>query len=98
MTPEDIKAVVHEVLAEQKLAVIPVDMDTATLKTIATLLTSFGIEEDDRKELKADFSYLRRWRKSAEQVQGFTFKAIVTIIVGGILGAFWMGFKTLVGK
>jgi hypothetical protein len=34
------------------------------LRAIATILTSFGVEEEDRKELRADFQHLRRWRKS----------------------------------
>jgi hypothetical protein len=96
MNPNEIKEVIREVLAEQRLN--EPDIDAVALKTIATLLTSFGIEEDDRLELKADFSHLRRWRKSVEQAQSYTFKAVITVIVGGILGAFWMGFKALVGK
>jgi hypothetical protein len=97
MTPDEIKNVIHEVLAEQKV-ISTADLDAVTLKTIATLLTSFGIEEEDRFELKADFSHLRRWRKSVEQAQSYTFKAVITVIVGGILGALWMGFKAMVGK
>jgi hypothetical protein len=96
MNPNEIKEVIREVLAEQRLN--EPDIDAVALKTIATLLTSFGIEEDDRLELKADFSHLRRWRKSVEQAQSYTFTAVITVIVGGILGAFWMGFKALVGK
>ncbi len=96
MTPDEIKTVVHDVLKEQRLN--EPDIDKVALKTIATLLTSFGIEEDDRIELKADFSHLRRWRKSVEQAQSYTFKAVITIIVGGIVGAFWMGFKAMLGK
>jgi hypothetical protein len=49
MTADEIKEVVQEVLAEQKL-LAPKDIDDAVLKTIATILTSFGIEEEDRKD------------------------------------------------
>lgn len=97
MTSDEIKAVVCEVLAEQKL-LQPNDVDAVVFKTIATILTSFGIEEEDRKEIRADFLHLRRWRKSVEQAQSYTFKAVVTIIAGGVVGAFWMGFKALMGK
>lgn len=97
MTPEDIKSVVREVLAEQKLLTVT-DVDHVALKTIATLLTSFGIEEEDRIELRADFSHLRRWRKSVEQAQSYTFKAVITVIVTGILGAVWLGVKVMLGK
>lgn len=97
MTPEDIKSVVREVLAEQKL-LTAIDVDHVALKTIATILTSFGIEEEDRIELKADFNHLRRWRKSVEQAQSYTFKAVITIIVTGFLGAVWLGIKAMLGK
>ena len=96
MTADDIKAVVREVLDEQRQ--IEPDHDAVVLKTIATLLTSFGIDEEDRVELRADFQHLRRWRKSVEQAQSYTFKAIITVIVTGFLGALWLGVKTMLGK
>ena len=74
------------------------DLDAVVLKTIATILTSFGIEEEDRRELRADFQHLRRWRKSVEQVQSYTFKAVITVIVTGLVGAVWLGAKVVLGK
>ena len=97
MTSDEIKGVIHDVLAEQKM-LHKDDIDDVVLKTIATILTSFGIEDEDRKEIKADFAHLRRWRKSVEQAQTFTFKAIVTVIISGVIGAFWLGFKAMLGK
>jgi hypothetical protein len=97
MTPQEVKAVVQEVLAEQRIA-SRADLDEAATKTIATILLSFGIEEDDRKEVKADFEHLRRWRKSVEQAGSYTFKAVITIIATGFVGAVWMGIKTALGK
>jgi len=97
MTADEIKDVVREVLAEQK-QVAPPELDTVVMKTIATLLTSFGIDEADRAELKADFNHLRRWRKSVEQAGSYTFKAIITVIATGFVGAVWMGIKASLGK
>jgi polyhydroxyalkanoate synthesis regulator phasin len=97
MSPDDVKRVVAEVLAEQK-QIAAENMDAMVLKTIATILTSFGIEEEDRKELRADFQHLRRWRKSVEQAQSYTFKAVITIIVTGLVGALWLGIKVMLGK
>lgn len=96
MTPNEIKEVIKEVLAEQRLN--EPDIDKIALKTIATILTSFGIEEEDRKELQADFRHLRRWRKSVEQTQTYAFKAIITVIVSGFIGALWLGIKTMLNK
>src|SRR5271156_4934989 len=49
-------------------------------------------------ELRADFQHLRRWRKSVEQAQGFTFKAVITVIVTGFVGAVWLGIKIMLAK
>jgi hypothetical protein len=73
-------------------------LDDVVMKAVATILTSFGVEDEDRAELRADFSHLRRWRKSVEQAQSYTFKAVITVIVTGFLGAAWMGIKIALGK
>jgi ABC-type transporter Mla maintaining outer membrane lipid asymmetry permease subunit MlaE len=48
--------------------------------------------------VRADFQHLRRWRKSVEQAQSYTFKAVITIIVTGFVGAVWLGVKVMLGK
>ncbi|MET0868050.1 MAG: hypothetical protein ABWY35_08105 [Pseudorhodoplanes sp.] len=97
VTTDDIKAVVAETLAEQRRLQRD-EIDAVVLRAIATILTSFGIEEEDRRELKADFQHLRRWRKSVEQAQSYTFKAVITIIVSGFVGAVWLGVKAVLSK
>src|SRR5689334_10446454 len=94
---EDIRAIVVARLAEQQ-QVRREELEAVVVRAIATILTSFGIEEEDRRELRADFQHLRRWRKSVEQAQSFTFKAAITIIVAGFLGAVWLGIKVMLGK
>jgi hypothetical protein len=97
MRSEYIRAIVAETLAEQQ-RLRHDDINAVVAKTVATILISFGIEEGDRKELRADFQHLRRWRKSVEQAQSFTFKAVITIIVTGFVGAVWLGAKVMLGK
>jgi hypothetical protein len=94
---DDIKAIVAQTLAEQQ-RLNRDDVDAIVLRAVATTLTSFGIEEEDRRELRADLQHLRRWRKSVEQVQSYTFKAVVTVIVTGLVGAVWLGAKVVLGK
>jgi hypothetical protein len=93
----DVRLIVSEVLAEQK-RLHNDQVDEVVLRTIATILTSFGIEEEDRVELRADFIHLRKWRKSVEQAQSITFKVAITAIISGFLGACWLGFKALIGR
>ncbi|MGY3616615.1 hypothetical protein ACVJGD_002811 [Bradyrhizobium sp. USDA 10063] len=97
MHEADIRAIVIETLAEQQ-RIHHEDIDAVVLKTVATILTSFGIEEEDRRELRADFQHLRRWRRSVEQAQSYTFKAVITVIATGLLGAIWLGVKATLAK
>ena len=63
---EAVAATVPALLAEQK-RLHNNETDEVVLRTISTILLSFGIEEEDRVELRRDFEHLRRWRKSVEQ-------------------------------
>jgi hypothetical protein len=97
MQEHEVRQVVSDVLAEQQ-RLHNADVDTVVLKTLTTLLTSFGIEEEDRKELRSDFQHLRKWRKGVEQVERVGWGAVITVIVTGTLGALWVGIKAMVGK
>ncbi|MDN3277788.1 hypothetical protein QWJ07_26225 [Frankia sp. RB7] len=97
MPDDEIRAIVAETLAEQhKLQQDSVD--AIVLKAVASVLASFGIEDDDRKEVRADFQHLRRWRKSVEQALSYTFKAVITVIATGLMGAVWLGVKVVLSK
>jgi hypothetical protein len=66
--------------------------------TVTQVFISFGLEGEDRKELQADLIHLRKWRKSVEQAQSYTFKIVITTIVTGFLGALWLGFQSILHK
>ncbi|MCK1338969.1 hypothetical protein IVB38_23845 [Bradyrhizobium sp. 38] len=97
MPDDEIRAIVAETLAEQH-RLQQANIDAIVLRTVASVLASFGIEDDDRKELRADFQHLRRWRTSVEQAQSYTFKAVITVIATGLVGAVWLGVKVVLGK
>lgn len=97
MHAADVRAIVVETLAEQQ-RLRHDDIDAVVQKTVATTLSSFGIEEADRRDLRADLQHLRRWRRSVEQAQSYTFKAVITVIVTGFVGAVWLGIKATIGK
>ena len=67
-------------------------------KAVTETLEKLGIEASDYKEMQADFNHLRRWRKSVEQAQSYTFKAVVTTIAAGVMGAIWLGFQAMLHK
>ena len=97
MPEDEIKALVVETLAEQQRFQQD-SIDAIVLKAVASVLATFGIEDDDRKELRADFQHLRRWRKSVEQAQSYTFNAVITVMSTGLMGAVWLGVKVVLRK
>jgi low affinity Fe/Cu permease len=97
MNNADIREVVLQVLREERNHYNE-KLDETVLKTVSAILTGFGIEDDERKEIKADFRYLRRFRNSAESVHRVGIATMVTVLITGVLGAIWLAVKTLIGK
>lgn len=97
MQAADVRDIVVETLAEQRRAGRD-DIDAVVLKAVATTLTSFGIDEDDRTEFRADLQHLRRCRRGVEQAHSYAFKAVITVIVAGFVVAGWRGIKATLAK
>ncbi|MDE5461645.1 hypothetical protein [Bradyrhizobium sp. CSS354] len=97
MPDDEIRAIVAETLAEQH-RLQQASIDAIVLRTVASVLASFGIEDDDRKELRADLQHLRRWRTSVEQAQSYTLKAVITVIATGLMGVVGLSVKVVLGK
>jgi hypothetical protein len=93
----DVRAIVVETLAEQR-RIHQDDIDAAVQKTVASTLISFGLDNEDRGELRADFQHLRRWRRTVEQAQSYTFKAVITVLATGFIGAVWLGIKAVLAR
>ncbi|WP_316196276.1 MULTISPECIES: hypothetical protein [unclassified Bradyrhizobium] len=89
----EIRAIVAAVLAEQQGQSKAVAEEAA-----AAVLRAFGLDDEDHRELRADFQLLRRWRKSVEQAQSLTFKAVIGTLVTGFIAVVWMGVKAFLGK
>lgn len=97
MTEEDIRRVVHQMRLEdeEKAKSQTPAADVAMLKTISAILTSFGIPDDERKDIAEDFRYLRRWRLGAERIQGIGLTAVVALLIGGLVSALGLGIKAM---
>jgi hypothetical protein len=44
------------------------------------ILKSFGLQEEDTREIRLDFQHLRRWRKTTEQIERLGWKAFAASI------------------
>jgi 2-hydroxychromene-2-carboxylate isomerase len=94
---KDVEAIVAAQLAEHQSLQCE-DVGVVASKTLMTMLNSLGIEQDDHRDLRADLDYLRRWRKNIEEAQSYAFKASITVIVTGFIGAIWLGINAAFGK
>ncbi len=96
MQDAEVRMIVDAVLEEQRRSRND-EADETALRTVALILKSFGIDEDDRLELKADLIHLRRWRKSVEQIERASWKAIITTLVTGGIALVVIGVKAKFG-
>lgn len=97
LTEADIKRIVQETLREERKEYEAAE-DSHVVKTVAAILGGFGIDAEERKEIKEDFRYTRRLRLASERVTGMTLTAAVTLIVGAIGSVLYLGVKTMLGK
>jgi len=97
MSPLEIEAVVRQVLATEREETEK-HIDEQTIKTMSVILTSFGIDDDERLEIKADFQHLRRSRQAYELVQRTGLKAAITVVITATLGALWLGVTSMLHK
>jgi hypothetical protein len=97
MSDDEVRAIVAATLAEQH-RLQQANIDAIVLRTVASVLASFGIDDDDRKELRADLQHLRRWRRSVEQAQSYTLKAVITVVATGLMGVVGLSLKVVLGK
>ena len=99
MTRDEVTLVIKEVLAEEhEKQSQAATQDAAVLNVVSAILTSFGINEDDRKDIRADFIYLRSLRQTSQHIQRGGWIALMAVFVSGIAGVVFLGFKAFLSK
>lgn len=61
--------------------------------TVHEVLQMAGFDISNPQELQRDLQFIRAWRQSSEAVKRQGLLAVVTIILGGILGLIWLAVK-----
>ena len=62
-------------------------------EAVAETLLTLGIDTSDPVELQKDMAHLRAWRESVATVKKQSLVTAVGIIIAGVLGLLWLGFK-----
>ena len=86
-------------MADDRVAIMTEDELTEhTRKVVRDTLTALGVDVSQPIEIQRDFQALRDWRKSIESVKSKALVTSIGIIVIGVAAAFWLGFKSMVGR
>jgi hypothetical protein len=64
---------------------------------VSDALTRVGIDMSDPIEVQKDMSFLSDWRKTTKAVKRKGAITAAGILVTGILGAVWLGVKSMMG-
>lgn len=56
-------------------------------------LSELGIHDDEAKELRADFKFLREWRKAGERVKDQLSRSVIITSVAAVVGLLVLGFR-----
>ena len=57
--------------------------------------TKLGLDHENPLAMQRDFRYLREWRLASEKIKTQGLMVIIGIIITGLCGALWLGFKQI---
>ena len=67
--------------------------DAANRAVNRTLLT-YGIDPEFPVEFQKDMAHLREWRRRMEKIEDKSLMVIITLFIGFVAAAVWLGIKT----
>jgi predicted HAD superfamily phosphohydrolase len=98
MTPQEIRLIVQEVISAQEED--RVDHEARyTQRAIVATLAVLGIDAEDTKdvrEFQEVIAHSRAMMQNLHRFQTVGITTIVTIIIGGLMSALWLGMKGLI--
>lgn len=72
------------------------EIDSVVRKTVRETLFSMGIDAADPIEMQRDFTTLRDWRRASNSIRAKGTMTAIAIITAGLLGALWIGVKSVI--
>lgn len=67
-------------------------------EAVDNALTKMGIDVTDPIEMQRDFQHLRDWRIAVNSARSKGFLTVIGILTAGVVAAFWVGFKIMLGQ
>ncbi len=84
--------------AEHLKEIVREAVEEAVPQAVKQTLLAIGINPEHPLEAQNDMAFLRSMRTRCERAGMGAVIAVITVSVGGILSALWLGFKASVGK
>ena len=85
------KSELKEVINEHTLSAD--EMRVIVKSAVHETLTQLGVDTSSPLEMQRDFQHLRDWRMAQEVIRRKGYMTLVGVLLTGVLGLVWIGFK-----
>lgn len=82
-------------MEKQSIVLSKDELKALAKDVVAETLTGLGFDTAHPLDVQRDLQYLRDWRHTTESIRGKAVVVAVGIVVLGLCGILWLGFKTL---
>lgn len=65
-------------------------------EAVQDAFTKLGVDTSKPFETQKDFAHLRKWRVAVDSATNKGFLAVLTILIGGLMGALWLGIQAAI--
>lgn len=79
----------------QKIILTKGELKEIVSESVYETFTLLGLDHENPLEMQRDFQYLREWRTASEKIKTQGLVVILTILITGLFGALWLGFKQI---
>lgn len=62
-------------------------------EAVTEVMESFGFDSNNKAKMRSNLEFLDRFKRSSDQVTSAGRKALATVLVTGVAGMLWLGFK-----
>lgn len=96
MTPEEIKQIVHDTLAESG-TIRQAEVKDVVREAVQETLLTLGVDAGSPLTVQQDMHFIRELRVASEQIKGRGMVVLVGLVVTALVAALWVGIRSALG-
>lgn len=81
-------------MGEKTVTLTEAELKKVVYDSVMAAMTLLGVDTKEPTEMQRDFSHLRDWRVATQNIQKKGFGAVIVMIITGLGGLIWLGFRT----